>query len=118
MRVRGVALGVLVAALRRYGVRRARGGRSFLASMINPVDGRIEFSPDERRRALVVDAMFRKLGVRCLWRAAVLTDLLRDEGVAAHVTLSVGGNGSTLAHAEVSIGDVTLRPHPGGALLR
>ena len=118
IRFRGVRVRVLLWALFRYVTRRVMGRRRYLVSMIEPEDGRRELSSNERRDVLVVDAMFRRLGVRCLWRAAVVTDVLRRRGVGARVALSVGGSGSTLAHAEAEVGGESLRPHPGGALLR
>ncbi len=118
MRVRGVDVRVLLHGMVLYARRRVVGRRRFLAAMIAPVDGRQELSGRDRRDALGVDAMLRRLGVACLWRAAIVTDMLRERGVAARISLSVGGSGSTLGHAEAEVGGVSLRPHPGGALLR
>ena len=55
------------------------------------------------------DAMLRRLGVRCLWRAAVVTEQLRLEGVAAHVRLMVSPRDPSRAHAECEVGGQTLR---------
>lgn len=118
IQVRGVNVWVLFWAMARYATRRVVGRRPYLVSMIEPADGRHSLTLEERRKALVVDAMFRRVGVRCLWRAAVVTEMLRRRGVAARIALSVGGSGTTLGHAETEVGGESLRPHPGGALLR
>jgi hypothetical protein len=118
MRIRSVRLEVLLWSASRYATRRVVGRRGYLTSMIEPADGRQELSAQDRRDALVVDAMLRRLGVRCIWRAAIVTDMLRRRGVAARIALSVGGTGSTFGHAEAEVGGESLRPHPGGALLR
>jgi hypothetical protein len=118
MRIRGVDVRVLLHGAVLYARRRVIGRRRFLADMIAPVDGRQELPGPDRHDALGVDAMFRRLGVGCLWRAAVVTDMLRQRGIGARISLSVGGSGSTLGHAEAEVGGVPLRPHPGGALLR
>jgi hypothetical protein len=118
MRIRGVESLVLMHGIVLYGRRRIVGRRRFLAAMIAPAAGRQELSDSDRRDALGVDAMFRRLGVGCLWRAAVVTSMLRGRGIGARVSLSVGGSGATLGHAEAEVGGVSLRPHPGGAILR
>ena len=118
IQVRGVNVWVLLWAMSRYATHRVVGRRQYLASMIEPADGRHSLAAEERREALVVDAILRRVGVRCLWRAAVVTEMLRFRGIAARIALSVGGSGSTLGHAEAEVGGESLRPHPGGALLR
>ena len=117
-RIRGVSIWVLLRAISRYAIRHVAGRRLFLASMIASAEGRKELSTQERRDALVVDAMFRRMGVRCLWRAAIVTDMLRRRGIGERISLSVGGAGSTLGHAEAEVSGESLRPHHGGALLR
>jgi hypothetical protein len=95
-----------------YAWRRVISGRTFLEEMIRPVSsGRPELAPEERRDALRADAMLRRLGVRCLWRSAIVTQQLRQRGVAARVGLAVWIRDPRRAHAECEVGGQPLRPH-------
>jgi hypothetical protein len=95
-----------------YARRRAISDGNFLREMIHPItSGRLELAPEERRDALRADAMLRRLGVRCLWRSAIVTEQLRRRGVAAHVGLAVWSRDPRRAHAECEVGGQPLRPH-------
>jgi hypothetical protein len=74
---------------------------------------------DERRGAIGVDTLLRRLGVRCLWRAAVTTEFLQRRGVAAKIQLSVKPGRRRLAHAECEVGGHPMRSvDPQSAILR
>jgi hypothetical protein len=53
--------------------------------------------------------MLHRLGVRCLWRAAVVTETLRREGAAAQIRLAVSASDPRRAHAECEVGAELLR---------
>jgi hypothetical protein len=98
-------------AIARY-VRRRPFGDPFLKAMIEPTHvGALEMLPTERRDALRADAMLRRLGVRCLWRAAIVTEQLRDAGVAAHVGITVSSRDPRRAHAECEVHGEPIRPY-------
>jgi hypothetical protein len=78
--------------------------------MMDPVEGASELTEDARSDALRSDMMLRRLGARCLWRSAVVTELLRDVGFAARVGISVSSSDPRRAHAECEVGGVPLRP--------
>lgn len=104
-------------AVGRYVRRRPFGGRPYLRSMIDPpAGGSSELSERGRRDALRADAMLRRLGVRCLWRAAIVTEQLRDVGVAAQIGISVATREPRRAHAECEVGGAPLRPHDTGSV--
>jgi hypothetical protein len=85
--------------------------------MITPSrSGSTLLSESERRDALRVDATLRHLGVRCLWRAAVVTHELRDRGVSAHVAITVSASDPRLAHAECEVAGSPLRRYPSGSV--
>jgi hypothetical protein len=103
---------VRVRAVLDYAVRRTTSDGRFLREMIDPVaTGRSELAPEERRDALRSDAMLRRLGVRCLWRSAIVTRQLRQRGVAAQVGLAVSTRDPRRAHAECEVAGQPLRPH-------
>ena len=105
-------------AIWRYARRRPFAGRGwYLASMIDqPAHGSLEFNERSRRDAARADAMLRRLGIRCLWRAAIVTEQLRDEGVAARVGISVSARDPRRAHAECEVDGEPLRPHGAGSV--
>lgn len=101
-------MGQLFGGLLLYARRRLRTPPGYLSSMLAPSSGRA-ITVDEHRDALGIDAMLRRLGVRCLWRAAVVTEALRREGVGARIALSVSIDDPSVAHAECAVDDVSLR---------
>ncbi len=102
-----------------YLARRPRGSRRHINALLAECAGRDILSPGERQLAVGVDAALRRLGVRCLWRAAVVTEMLRRRGVAARVRLSVTAEDARRAHAESEVGGVPLRAEaPGRVVLR
>jgi hypothetical protein len=95
-----------------YARRRTRAGHDYLREMLaDPPPGATVLTPAQRRRALRTDATLRRLGVRCLWRSAVVTEVLRDQGVAARIGLSVSKHDPRRAHAECEVDGTPLRPH-------
>ncbi len=119
MRLRGVPVEVLAEAGVRLLAPGLRSLRRRLPALLDSPVGRSVLSLDERRMALGVDAALRRLGVRCLRRSLIVTDILRRRGVAARIRLSVAGGAADEAHAEVEVGGDPLRPPaPGWVTLR
>ena len=119
MRIRGVPASVLVEALLLYAGRRVRTPDHYFGRLLAEHSGRLEPTAAERRAALVAQGLLRRLGVRCLRRSAVATEMLRRRGVAARITLSVAPKRRGDAHAEVEVGGTPLRPHdPTRVVLR
>jgi hypothetical protein len=101
-----------IQAIVRYARRRPASGPAFLRAMLDPpAEGRSELTAEERRDAMRTDAMLRRLGVRCLWRAAIVTDRLRASGVAARIGLTISARDPRRAHAEPEVGGEPLRPY-------
>ena len=99
-------------AIARYARRRTIGGSVYLRAMMAPAEaGTHALTETARRDALRSDVALRSVGVRCLWRSAVVAELLRETGFAAHVGFSVSTNDPRRAHAECEVGGVPLRPH-------
>ena len=119
MRVRNLPVGLLIEAVVLFAVRSTLTPRGYFKTLLSPVPGRSQLSADERRMALTLDAGLRRLHVRCLWRAAVVSELLRRRGVEARIRLSVARDHPQTAHAECEVGGATLRPqHPRAIVLR
>ena len=107
-------------AVLRYLSRRLRARHEFLRSMIDPAPGgRDVLTAQERVDALRVDAMLARLGVRCLWRAAIVVEVLRTRGIAANIAITVSATDPERAHAESEVGGMPLRsPAPDSVRLR
>jgi Transglutaminase-like superfamily len=119
VRVRGVPVGALAEAAARLVTPGILWPHRRLAALVRPATGRATLTLDERRLVAGVDAALRRLGVRCLRRAVILTDMLRQRGVAARVQISVARESPREAHAEVEIGGVPVRATaPGWVMLR
>lgn len=104
-------MSVRARAVTRYARRRLTGGDGFIRSMLDVgAPGRDVMSGFEQEQALRTDATLRRLGVRCLWRSAIVTDRLRSQGVAAHVGLAVWSADPRKAHAECEVNGAPLRP--------
>jgi hypothetical protein len=117
--VRGVPISALMEAGMLYLGRRVRRPPGYPGTLLEASTGRGSLSADERRLALGCDAALRRLGVRCLRRAAVVSEMLRRRGIAARIRLSVSAADPRHAHAEVEVGEVALRPEvPGRVVLR
>ena len=117
MRARVDRARVRAQAVARYATRRSTGGAAFIRSMLDAhPPGRGEIRVHERELALRTDTTLRTLGVRCLWRAAIVTDLLRSNGVAAHVGLVVSSVDPRKAHAECEVNGMPLRPFDAGSV--
>jgi hypothetical protein len=85
--------------------------------MIDPaLVGATSMTTAQRTDALRADAMLRRLGIRCLWRSAIVTEQLRDSGVAARVGISVSTQDPLRAHAECEVAGEPLRPHEDGSV--
>ncbi len=112
MRIRGVPVTALAEAAVVLALRRLRTSPRQLRALLSDGSGRAPLTRDERRVATGVDAALRRLGVRCLWRAVVVTELLRRRGVAARVRLSISATDPSDGHAEVEVGGVPLRATP------
>jgi hypothetical protein len=101
-----------MAAVWRYARRRAFGGRPYVRSMLDPaLVGAPSMTSAQRTDALRADAILRRLGIRCLWRSAIVTEQLRDSGVAARVGISISARDPRRAHAECEVAGEPLRPH-------
>lgn len=119
MRIRGVPASVLAEALLLYAGRRVRTPDHYFRRLLAEPSGRLEPTAEERRAALVAQGLLRRLGVRCLRRSAVATEMLRRRGVAAKITVSVATGRPGDAHAEVEVGGTPLLPHdPARVVLR
>ena len=113
--IRGVPLSTIAEASRTYVVLRVRRDASrTLRLLIDGEAGGPSLRSDERRMALDADRYLRWLGIRCLWRSAVVVTMLRRRGVAANIHLSVHRDvhrsTRAMAHAECAVGGETLRP--------
>jgi hypothetical protein len=113
--IRGVPLSTIAEATRTYVALRVRRDASrSLRPLIDGEAGGPRLGEGERRIALDADRFLRRLGIRCLWRAAVVVTMLRRRGVAASIHLSVHRDvrrsTHALAHAECAVGGETLRP--------
>lgn len=119
LKVHGVPAAFLIEAVVWYVLRRPFGSRAHLKELLGESEGRERLSIDELRNARGADAALRRMGVRCLWRAAVVTEMLRRRGVAARVRLTVAAVHPGRAHAEVEVGGALLHPlEPGMIPLR
>jgi hypothetical protein len=74
-----------------------------------PLRGRGDLKSEERIDALRGDAILARLGVRCLWRSAIVVEGLRRRGVAATIGISVSVDDPQRAHAECEVGGISLR---------
>jgi hypothetical protein len=54
--------------------------------------------------------MLRRVGVRCLWRSAIVTESSRRHGVTARVRLFVSRDDAGSTHAECEIEGKLLHP--------
>jgi len=119
MRLKGVPAARLALATLIYARRRFMRPRDHLQSLLAEVDGRRSITPQEAREALVAEAALRRLGVRCLWRSAVVTEMLRRRGVASRIRISMNPHDLHRAHAEVEVAGTPLRAdRPGQVILR
>jgi hypothetical protein len=84
-------------------IRTRLGSRDRLKELIHESSGRQMLSPRERRIALGMDARMQRLRVSCLWRAAVVTQMLRRRGVAARMRISMTRQRPYIAHAAVEV---------------
>jgi hypothetical protein len=109
MNVRGVPISALLTGLVTYARRRLRPPPRYFSSLLTEASGTRDLSDRQRDRARGIDGMLRRLGVRCLWRAAIVTETLRREGVAARIRLSVSASDPRKAHAECEVGGQALR---------
>lgn len=91
--------------------------RPTLSELLGPAprDGRI--TARLAARAFLADGFLIRMRMRCLWRAAAVTTMLRRRGVGARVRVGVDTHIPSAAHAEVEIGGVPLRPFPLGTVV-
>jgi hypothetical protein len=101
----------IVRTLLLYLRRRTATPKRYFASLIESASGR-SITDDEWTSALRADAFLRRLGVRCLWRAAIVTELLRQRGVTARIRLFVHTTEPRRAHAECEADGELLRTPP------
>jgi len=101
------AMGVLE-ALALLARRRARTPAQHMRALLEPApDGR-GLGPEELALALRTEHLFGLLRVRCLWRAVVITEMLRRRGVQARLRLSVDRTRPSAAHAVVQAGSTLI----------
>lgn len=112
--VRGVPAPLLAEAVLLYVVRRPLSSQTRLKLLLSGSEGRSHMTDAERRNAAGADATLRRLGVRCFWRAAIVTELLRRRGISARVRLFVDPHHPRRAHAECQVDDQFVREPPGG----
>jgi hypothetical protein len=106
------AMWTRIRALANYLERRSIAGPEYLRSMIEPSGSGVpHLSDDDRRDALRIDTTLRRVGVRCLWRSAIVTEHLRARGVMANIGITVSARDPSLAHAECEVDGVPLRPY-------
>ncbi len=104
-------------AVLHYAVRRPFAGAGFMRLMIGqPESGDTHLPEADRHEVLRTDATLRRLGVRCLWRSAIVTEQLRRRGFAAKIGIAVSALDSKLAHAECEVGGVPLRSYAADAV--
>jgi hypothetical protein len=119
IRLKGVPVQKIAMATLLYARRRAFNRPDYLRSLLADVQGREHATREEVREALVTEAALRRLGVRCLWRSAVVTEMLRSHGLASRIRLSMDPGDPSRAHAEVEVAGTPLRPdNPGRVILR
>jgi hypothetical protein len=116
MRIHGVRIVVLLDGAVTYVRRRIRHDADYFSVLLSDAYGSTALPTADRRMALGIDAMLRRVRVRCLWRSAVVTEILRRRGFAARVRLSVAADRAK-AHAECEVGGESLRPHPPNYVL-
>ena len=111
MRVRRIPASILAEASWTYlTLRLRRDAPKQLGLLLVAEVGRDELDERERRSAMQVDNYLRRVGVRCLWRSAVVVRMLRRRGVAATIRLAVHRHARHRAHAECEVGGRPLRP--------
>ena len=103
-------VGEMFRSLTLYARRRLLPPPDYLPHLLAPAEGgRESLTTEERRAAVRGDFVLRRAGVACLWRSAIVTELLRDQGVSARIRLSVHLDDPRTAHAECEVGGEALR---------
>ena len=90
-------------------VRRLWTGSWSLHDLLRRGQGREALTAPEKRLAEGADGALRRLRVSCLWRAIVVTEMLRRRGIGARIQISTRCSAPSDAHAVVRVGDVVLR---------
>ena len=110
MTFRGAPVSFLVEGVALYAFRRARTSRAYLTAMVASSPGGVAQLPDTLKRAsLVCDSALKRVGATCVWRASVLTEMLRRRGYAANVLLSIAPFDPRDMHAECQVGGRPVR---------
>ena len=119
MRIRGVRVVDLAEAAGRLAMPRRGGVRATVRRLLAPTGGRTSLSADEKRLASGVDSGLRRLGVRCLRRSIVVTEMLRRRGVSARIRLTVSPAHRGEAHAVPEVdGEPLFEEPPHATALR
>jgi hypothetical protein len=113
MRIRRVEASTLLGGAALYARRRVFTPPGYFRWLLEPEAGS-PAAEEQRRDARGIDTMLRQLGVRCLWRSAIVTESLRRRGINARIRLFVHRDGGGLAHAECEIEGELLRPAAEG----
>jgi len=103
----GHAVGALE-ALATLALRRARTSSARMHALLTPPSGERELRPQEVALALRTDHLLKMIRVSCLWRAVVITEMLRRRGAGAHMRVSVERERPAAAHAVVEAGSVMI----------
>ena len=88
--------------------RRAHTSHSQMHALLTRASVEREPRPQEVALALRTDHLLKVLRVSCLWRAVVITEMLRRRGAGAHMRVSVERGRPAAAHAVVEAGSVMI----------
>jgi hypothetical protein len=112
------AAGVLE-ALATLAHRRVRTPPDRMHALLTAPAATRELRPEEVALALRTDHLLKVMRVSCLWRAVVITEMLRRRGAGARMRVSIERARPSAAHAVVEAGSVTIGiESPTAVLLR
>jgi hypothetical protein len=103
----GHAAGALE-ALATLARRRAHTSHAQMRALLRRAPGDREPRSQEVALALRTDHLLKVLHVSCLWRAVVITEMLRRRGAGAHMRVSIERGRPAAAHAVVEAGSVMI----------
>jgi hypothetical protein len=99
--------------------RRARTSNAHMQRLIRTPSPQRDLQPQELALALRTEHLLKTLRVSCLWRAVVVTEMLRRRGASARLRVSVARGRPRDAHAVVEAGSAIIgREDPGSVVFR